>query len=241
MNHGSPLSRRRFVLNSVAVAGAWPLQRAARAAALAPKGPACKLTPEQEQGPYYLPDAPLRLSLAEDREGVPLSLRMQVMDVHTCQPLANAAIDMWHCDAEGEYSAGQRTFLRGIQVTDNYGIVAFRTLFPGVEAGRTNHLHYKVRLGGQAAPHGNGQTWAGGRVVHTGQIFFPEDVALAVAKGKPYSQHAAGRTTQAQDKVFAEQHGADSMANVLWNKQTEAAFGLRAELTVAVAPSATRG
>lgn len=35
---------------------------------------------------------------------MPLSLRVVLLDAHTCKPLPNAAVDLWHCDAVGLYS-----------------------------------------------------------------------------------------------------------------------------------------
>ena len=87
------------------------------------------------------------------------------MNASTCRPIAGAAVDVWHCDAGGVYSgfghgSGNRTFMRGIQRTNAKGIATFRTVYPGWYMGRTVHIHVKVHLGG--------------RVVHTGQLYFPD-------------------------------------------------------------------
>jgi protocatechuate 3,4-dioxygenase beta subunit len=54
---------------------------------------------EQEVGPYYVADELVRRDVREDKPGLPLLLRLAVLDLHTCKPLSNAAIDIWHCDA----------------------------------------------------------------------------------------------------------------------------------------------
>ncbi|WP_181321756.1 intradiol ring-cleavage dioxygenase [Trinickia symbiotica] len=64
----------------------------------------CKLTPEQEVGPYYLDDNLVRSDVTEGKPGVPLTLDITVMDVRRCAPLVGAIVDIWHCDALGIYS-----------------------------------------------------------------------------------------------------------------------------------------
>ncbi|CAM5552263.1 hypothetical protein STAFG_1426 [Streptomyces afghaniensis 772] len=68
-------------------------------------GEACyKLTSETTEGPYYIDADKLRRDVTEDQEGIPLTLRLKVIDSETCKPLANAAVDIWHCNALGVYS-----------------------------------------------------------------------------------------------------------------------------------------
>lgn len=40
----------------------------------------------------------------EGRPGIGLRLLVTVLDTSTCSPLANAVVDLWHCDAQGIYS-----------------------------------------------------------------------------------------------------------------------------------------
>src|SRR5689334_19044582 len=53
---------------------------------------ACVLAPEMTEGPYYLPLELVRRDLTEGKAGVPLRLRIAVMDTkdNACAPLANA-------------------------------------------------------------------------------------------------------------------------------------------------------
>src|SRR5918995_6175362 len=94
----------------------------------------CVVRPEQTEGPYYVDTGLERSDIREEREGVPLELTFNVSrvdegDVSACGPLASAVVDIWHCDALGEYSGVQdnaagdfdttgATFLRGYQMTD---------------------------------------------------------------------------------------------------------------------------
>jgi protocatechuate 3,4-dioxygenase beta subunit len=154
----------------------------------------CVLSPEQTEGPYYIDGEKLRRDITEGRPGVPLLLRLNVVDTSTCKPIKGAAVDIWHCDALGVYSgfgsgSGNRTFMRGIQKTDATGLARFRSVWPGWYQGRTVHIHVKVHVGGN--------------VVHTGQLFFPAAVTNAVYKKAPYRRHGARPDTlNASDAIF---------------------------------------
>ncbi|KAJ5973777.1 aromatic compound dioxygenase [Penicillium waksmanii] len=64
------------------------------------------LTPEVTCGPYVWPRSQtLRQDMTEDQIGIPLWLDIGVLDMNTCQPLPNALIDFWHCNATGSYSS----------------------------------------------------------------------------------------------------------------------------------------
>lgn len=275
-------TRRQFVNASLGVLAVPSLIFPALAAGAA----ACSLTPEQEVGPYYVKDELLRTNIAENKPGVPLSVRIVVLDSRTCQPLPNAAVDVWHCDAVGLYSgftkqnpqgpggppphvghggpppdfggnggpppgpppdgmgpppnmhpSDKLTFLRGIQITDKTGAVQFDTIFPGFYMGRTNHIHFKVRLGGDIAAH----TYNAGHTSHTGQIFFPEDLSVKLMARGPYSEHKIHRTTQAEDMVFGDQNGQLTIARITSVSPSDLNAPLHAELIAAVDPTATPG
>lgn len=97
----------------------------------------CTLAPDNANGPYFVYQELVRQDVAEALAGVPLHLELQIIDVTTCEP-ADVLIDVWSCNATGAYSgvsaAGQAgldtTFLRGVQPTDQDGVVRFDTLFP---------------------------------------------------------------------------------------------------------------
>ena len=116
-----------------------------------------RLTPEQEEGPYYVALEKIRKNITLGRPGVPLRLRITVVDSKTGKPIPNAACDIWHCDATGVYSdesvestVGQ-TWLRGVQLTDVHGVAEFETIYPGHYVGRATHIHVKVHVGGAKA------------------------------------------------------------------------------------------
>jgi hypothetical protein len=127
-------------------------------------------------------------------------------------------------------------FLRGVQVTDKKGLVDFATVYPGWYQGRAIHIHLKVHLGGDAS----GPKYAGGHVAHTGQLFFPEDLTQEIAKMEPYAKRLGiHRTTQAEDGVFNDQHGASVMLAMTRLKSGSNAAGFLATVTLAIDPDAT--
>jgi protocatechuate 3,4-dioxygenase beta subunit len=266
-------TRRNFIhsalLGTLAISSARPLL----ADTLLTDNRVCALTPEQEEGPFYIPDEAMRSDLVEDRIGVPLTLELRLSDIKRCAPLQDATLEIWSCDALGQYAgysgamlgamggmpppdaahqgapagrppkfpAGfqpphqkptdQKTFLRGIQRVDNQGRVAFKTIYPGCYAGRVNHIHVKVRLDG-ASGHG-------GRVVHTGQILFPEQISTAILATAPYSTNHVRRTTLDEDPVYTDQHGSEVIATVLPIKPGSLAAGYLATISFGIDPDAT--
>jgi len=112
--------------------------------------------------------------------------------------VANAAVDIWQCDAQGNYSeyaqpgyngTGQ-TFLRGIQTTDAAGRVTFTTVFPGWYQGRATHIHVEVKVNNVA--------------VKVTQIAFEESVIAAVYATGVYASKGRNPTSNASDMVFAD-------------------------------------
>jgi protocatechuate 3,4-dioxygenase beta subunit len=162
-------------------------------AAVASGAVSCVLTPEQTEGPYYIPNEALRRNITEGRPGAPLLLRAFVVNASTCRAIRGAAVDIWHADASGIYSgfgqgAASRTFMRGIQRTNPKGLALFRTVYPGWYQGRTVHIHVKVHLGGN--------------VVHTGQLYFPDALTDAVYRKAPYSSRPNRDVRNSTDAIF---------------------------------------
>ena len=71
------------------------------------------------------------------------------VDGSACIPLEGVLVDVWHCDAAGEYSdVGNEQghdFLRGYQHTDANGKATITTIYPGWYQGRAVHIHFKIR------------------------------------------------------------------------------------------------
>jgi protocatechuate 3,4-dioxygenase beta subunit len=170
-------------------------------------GLSCVLIPQETDGPYPLystlgNSALTRANITEGKAGVPLTLRLSLVNVsQSCSALANAVVYIWHCDKDGNYSGyGSNvgaTFCRGFQVTDAAGTVTFQTIYPGWYAGRITHIHFEVFLQ-------NAVTQGGAKA--TSQIAFPPAVTSAVYSSSLYS--ARGQNTSvssfSQDNVFAD-------------------------------------
>ena len=166
--------------------------------------PACVVTPEQMEGPFFTDVRLNRSDIRSDptdksvKEGMPLALTLRVSAVGStgCAPLAGATVDVWHCDAAGVYSdsggntAGKK-FLRGHQVTGANGAARFTTIYPGWYPGRAVHIHFKVRI--LAGP-------ALGKEF-TSQLYFDEAVTDRVLARAPYSVRGQ-RTRNSDDGLY---------------------------------------
>ena len=154
----------------------------------------CHMTPRMVEGPFYFDPALVRRDIAEGRAGVPLRVVVQITDGATCQPIPGARVDLWHCDATGQYSGydGQgddrsistkgETFLRGTQTTNATGDVEFMTIYPGWYRGRTTHIHFKVLLDEKS--------------MLTGQMYFPDALSEYIFTNiSPYTERTAKRDT----------------------------------------------
>ena len=152
----------------------------------------CRLTPQATEGPYYFDVDSIRSDIREDREGTVLRLALRVRDGASCEPIENAVVDLWHCDALGSYSGFEGgegdTFLRGAQVTNAEGIAEFTTIYPGFYGGRTVHIHAKVHLDRQT--------------VLTTQLYFDEKISAKVFARSPYDRAGERDVSNADDGIF---------------------------------------
>jgi protocatechuate 3,4-dioxygenase beta subunit len=203
----------------------------------------CTLTKEMTEGPYYLDGALVRADITESKPGVPLKLALTVVDDDTCAPLSGALVEIWHCDALGEYSGfvgnnghsepDDGSFLRGGVLTNSSGVANLTTIYPGWYRGRCIHIHLKVHTGVTLTSDGS---FTGGQELHTGQLFFNETITTAVAKISPYSTNTVTRTTLAQDSIY-DDGGAASGLLTLTALGSTAASGYTGTLTVGVETS----
>ncbi|MGX1544448.1 intradiol ring-cleavage dioxygenase [Streptomyces adustus] len=223
-----------------AVASESPTAEAAPDLAPAAAAAVCTLTKEMTEGPYYLDGQYVRADVTEGKAGAPLKLALTVVDDDTCAPLSNALVEIWHCDALGEYSgfvgnnghseADDGTFLRGGVLTDSSGLAGITTIYPGWYRGRCVHIHVKVHTGVTLTSDGS---FTGGQELHTGQLFFSETVTTAMAKISPYSTNKVTRTTLTQDSIY-DGGGAASGLLTLTALGSSASSGYTGTLTLGV-------
>ncbi|MGL1920860.1 MAG: intradiol ring-cleavage dioxygenase [Hyphomicrobiales bacterium] len=172
----------------------------------------CVLAKEVTEGPYYTDPNLIRADITEGKAGIPLEMVIQVVD-STCTPLENARVDIWHCDAQGNYSGyeGQgsdsalntkdQTFLRGTQFTNEAGIASFETIYPGWYRGRTTHIHYKVFLDEVT--------------ILTSQLYFPDALSEFIfLNAEAYTGRDSERDTRNGNDGIAQQSGDSSFAAI---------------------------
>ncbi|KAJ6187274.1 hypothetical protein N7519_002182 [Penicillium mononematosum] len=199
-------------------------------------GGTCIVQPEVTQGPYCkthgsfifgnksnhintdISGELIRKEVAEDQQGVPLFMDIQLIDTNTCKPLPNVYADIWHCNATGVYSGVvqdgngdtsdkgniNETFLRGVQRTNLDGIVQFASIFPGHYSGRATHIHVVTHPANEtrALPNGTISGTYDSRSSHVGQIYFDQDLITEVEKTVPYSSNTQELTKNANDSLL---------------------------------------
>ena len=207
-------------------------------AAAATKAATVAVTPSMTEGPYWVDEMLRRFDVRADtgssttvQAGVPLTVKMNVLDASGGGPINNAHVDIWHANAYGLYSdeSGQQTgggttngnttghnFLRGYQVTGVdpgagtapvNGQVTFKTIWPGWYNGRAIHIHVRVR------------TYNGSAVAtnYTTQIFFSDaDNATVLNGAAPYNTRSpkTDPTTDETDNVLSSSADATNIVPV---------------------------
>ncbi|TGE25156.1 intradiol ring-cleavage dioxygenase [Hymenobacter aquaticus] len=165
----------------------------------------CTVAPTETEGPFptKVPASYVRSDITDGKAGYKMTASITIANSNnSCAALAGAIVDIWHCDADGNYSeyggSGMQStnyqsvhFLRGRQVTDASGLVRFTTIFPGWYSGRATHIHVHVYS-------------ASGTSLKVTQIAFPEGAGTAVAAVNGYAKGLSGYTANAQDNVFSD-------------------------------------
>lgn len=178
----------------------------------------CAVSPSETKGPFPIksPADQVKSNIVSDRDGIPMVVNIQVQNQNNnCAPLANAVVDIWHCDAEGNYSeyggSGMQPtdytnahFLRGRQTTDANGNVSFVSIYPGWYRGRAPHIHVEVLDSNKKS-------------LLVTQIAFPEEISKTVYQTEHYNGDAD--TTNARDNVFSDSV-VQNMANMVTGDNT---------------------
>ena len=146
-------SRRRVAAALIALPFCWT---GARAQPAAPR----RATPSQTEGPFYPVSLPadsdadlLRNGSSQYRQGQPAWVEGEVTDLQG-KPVAGSVVEIWQCDHAGHYhhpgdgGKADPDFQGFGKVTVGAdGRYRFRTIRPVAYAGRTPHIHVKVRQG----------------------------------------------------------------------------------------------
>jgi len=192
----------------------------------------CTVAPTETEGPFptKAPASYVRNDITNARSGYKMTANITIGNTNnSCAGLANAIVDIWHCDAEGNYSeyggSGMQStnyqsvhFLRGRQTTDANGLVSFTSIFPGWYNGRATHIHVHIYN-------------ASGKSLKVTQIAFPEGTGSAVALVNGYAKGMNGYTSNSRDNVFSDDSAGIELATVTGN--TTDGFELAIKLNVA--------
>jgi protocatechuate 3,4-dioxygenase beta subunit len=194
----------------------------------------CVVRPELTEGPYYVDEELNRSDIRTDpsdgtvKPGALFGLTFNVSRASSgaCAPLADAIVDVWHCDALGVYSdvsdpgfntVGKK-FLRGYQVTDANGVARFTTIYPGWYQGRAVHVHFKVRSAAGASS----------AYEFTSQLFFDDALTDQVHAQEPYAAKGQRTLRNSGDGIYNE-GGSQLVLNV-----TQTSDGYAATFTIAL-------
>ncbi len=168
----------------------------------------CTTSPEETAGPFPIktPADWIRENIIGDRAGVPLMITFNIQNTNnSCAALEGAMVDIWQCDAKGNYSEyeGQldgnftnEHFLRGRQTTNADGKASFISIYPGWYPGRTPHLHVEVKS-------------SNGSSLLITQVSFPENISSTVYATAQYKGNAD--TNNSNDGIVGAGNLADSV------------------------------
>ncbi|MBV7534468.1 intradiol ring-cleavage dioxygenase [Duganella sp. sic0402] len=162
--------------------------------------------------------------------GVQLTVKLQIVNANNnCAALANAAVYLWHCDRDGNYSlyssgVTNQNYLRGVQETDSSGNLTFTTIYPGCYSGRVPHVHFEVYPSLAKASSASNR-------IKTSQFAFPDATSNAVYATTGYSASVRNMASisLATDNVFSDGYSLQ-MATITGNVTD----GFVATLVVAV-------
>jgi protocatechuate 3,4-dioxygenase beta subunit len=136
-------------------------------------------------------------------EGIPYTISFTVVNIDNgCKPLTGAAVYVWHCDRDGNYSmytASDANYLRGVQAVDGNGVASFTSIFPACYSGRWPHVHFEVY------PSVDDATSESNKLA-TSQIALPQDVCEKVYATSGYEQSVSNlsRVSLSSDMVFSD-------------------------------------
>ncbi len=137
-------------------------------------------------------------------EGVPMTLTLTVQDMANGVPFEGAAVYVWHCDRDGNYSLysqgiTDQNYLRGVQVADADGKVTFTSIFPACYSGRWPHIHFEVYPDVDSITDST-------NAIATSQVALLQDVCETVYATSGYEQSVTNlsQISLATDNVFSD-------------------------------------
>ncbi|MEV0380298.1 hypothetical protein [Nonomuraea sp. NPDC050643] len=191
----------------------------------------CTLTSTTTQGPYYFDADKIRGDIREDREGTRLRVAIKVQDSETCEPLGNAVVEIWHCDAAGLYSGAESQSTGGGGGAPGGGPPTGAPPTGGTgeggggDMGDLTPTDDKRYLRGAQVTNADGIVefttiwpgWYRGRTIHihamvhfsnqrvlTTQVMFDEKLNGVVMAEAPYAEHSGRDTFNDGDNIYRD-------------------------------------
>lgn len=139
------------------------------------------------------------------------------------------------------------TFLRGVQKTNDDGVVQFDSIFPGHYDGRTIHVHVMLHPNAEALPNG---TVRDTTAAYVGQMYFEQKLIDSVRTRQPYKSNPNKLTPNSHDRILQQdlrQGGNPIMQHKMVGNKLEdgliawLSYGVNPEKRSKVNPIATRG
>ncbi|WP_111768753.1 intradiol ring-cleavage dioxygenase [Nakamurella deserti] len=172
-------------------------------------------------------------------DGVPMTLELTITDLaRGGVPFAGAAVYVWHCDRDGNYSmysdgVTEQNYLRGVQIADAAGVVSWTSIFPACYSGRWPHIHFEVY------PDEAGITDAANAIA-TSQVALPQDVCDAVYATAGYERSVSNlaQVSLTSDNVFGDDGGTSQLGTATGDVTTGYVVSLTAAVDTRTTPSA---
>ena len=177
---------------------------------------------EETEGPYWFDVDSIRNDIREDRPGTTFELALRVQDVSACTAVANAVVEIWHCDAGGSYSGFESGSMAG-PGGGNTSSTSDGTYSEGDRESTTTDDGTYLR--GALATNADGVVvfttifpgWYRGRTTHihlkvhidkktalTSQLFFDPATVAEIYAAAPYADHVGweSNTQNSNDGIY---------------------------------------
>lgn len=226
------LSRRQIILG-LGAAGTGSLlapfiSLKGKSATISPsKLPTCIVYPEQTEGPFYFAANLIRKDITEGRPGTHLDLKLRIVDAESCTPIQDAIVDIWSCDAAGEYSGYETVYTPEGEFKEQKGLPKDqqkhandnrpqfheepnneKKFMRGAQVtnadGEVEFLTIYPGWYPDRAPHIHIKVYVNDSEVFTSQMYFKEENTDRIYQQEVYSQKKGNRLRNNEDNIFSK-------------------------------------
>ncbi|CEL61173.1 hypothetical protein RSOLAG1IB_09815 [Rhizoctonia solani AG-1 IB] len=183
----------------------------------------CIVAPEVTEGPYFVQNELLRNDLRENQRGVDLVLDIGVIDINTCEPLPQALVEIWSCNATGSYSSfttAPPALAQPLPASTDELFTNSATRSAIIKSelenttdnktdeantGRTIHIHTIVTTNWTYLTNGTVVSKSG-NTRHIGQVFFDDELSDQVLATPAYQNSTQTRIENYRDAILSVQN-----------------------------------